>query len=78
MIQAVTEEDDPEEDLGPNEDENQDPEENPELQEEHSCPQEENQDTLDGERSSGFSRGLSQEELVDRREERKLRLELAK
>ncbi|KAJ1214257.1 hypothetical protein NDU88_001882 [Pleurodeles waltl] len=42
--QAVTEENDPERDLGLNEDEDQDPEANPELKEKKTCHQEASQD----------------------------------
>ncbi|KAJ1107530.1 hypothetical protein NDU88_004920 [Pleurodeles waltl] len=64
-LQAVTEEDDLEWGMGPNEEDNPYPKGNRELQEEHPCPQVGAEDSLSG-----------TNELENRKEERKLKLEL--
>ncbi|KAJ1157107.1 hypothetical protein NDU88_009822 [Pleurodeles waltl] len=77
-MQAGAPEGDDEGALGPNEHEDQEPVENPELLGKPPCSRKENQDTRDEEGRSVSSRGLSQVELDDRREERKPKLELAR
>ncbi|KAJ1155537.1 hypothetical protein NDU88_008266 [Pleurodeles waltl] len=72
-LQAVTEEDDLEGDLGP--DEKEIPEENLELQKEHPCPQEENQNARDGAEQRILQRPVTSG-VGGQEEGRKLKLEL--